>query len=246
MFDTPAPLTLEIVSHCWNYSRLLTYQLSSLLLFSPRKVAVTMTVFYTEEDAHTCRTLEYFGDQRAENVTWRWWPIDRQLLFRRSIGRNMAALDTKADWVWFADCDEMFREGCLDSLAEFLPAHTGPLVFPRCVNVTDHIRLDDPLLKRAEDGPAILDIDPADFHPSLQEKAIGGIQIARGDVLRSIGYCNGRPKCLRPARRMTRCREDTVFRRIIGTNGVPLDIPSLYRITHGNKGRSLFSWRWRL
>ena len=66
-------MQLQIVSHCWNYSRLLTYQLSSLVLHPPRKLDVTMTVFYNEEDTRTCEVLEYFGQRDVPGVTWQWW-----------------------------------------------------------------------------------------------------------------------------------------------------------------------------
>ena len=53
------PMHLEIVSHCWHYSRLLTYQLSSLVLHPPTEVAVTVTVFLAEEDEDTVFTLVF-------------------------------------------------------------------------------------------------------------------------------------------------------------------------------------------
>lgn len=248
MADGARNLSLEIVSHCWNYSRLLTYQLSSFVLFPPTKVDVTMTVFHTEEDEKTVEVLEYFGKHQIDGVTWRWRPIDKELLFRRSIGRNMAALEAQTDWVWFADCDQMFRDDCIDTLAELLPGRTEPLVYPRLVQCTDLIDLDDPVLKQVENGPAVVDIDPSKFTPHGWDRAIGGIQIARSEVLRRIGYCNDRPRHLRPAKRMTKCREDRIFRHILGTDGVPLEIPGVYRINHKHKGRRrLFSWGgWRL
>jgi len=45
------------------------------------------------------------------NVTWNWMPFEKESLFRRGIGRNQAALNTNAHWVWFTDCDLMFRKG---------------------------------------------------------------------------------------------------------------------------------------
>ncbi len=247
MASDPKDLSLEIVSHCWNYSRLLTYQLSSFVLFPPTKVDVTMTVFHALEDEHTVQTLAYFKDFKVDRVTWNWRPTQKELLFRRSIGRNMAALECKTDWVWFADCDQMFRDGCIDSLADLLPNQTAPLVYPRQVNCSDLIDLDDPLLKSVEDGPSIVDIDPSAFHPREWSKAIGGIQIVPGDILRKVGYCNGYPRYLRPANRMTKCREDRIFRRLLGTDGVPLDIPGVYRINHKHRGRRRFSFtKWRL
>src|SRR5690554_1584678 len=53
-------LSLEVVSHCWNYAHLLVYQLSSLVLNPPRELDVTMTVFHAVEDERTVRLLEFF------------------------------------------------------------------------------------------------------------------------------------------------------------------------------------------
>ena len=84
-------LKVEIVSHCWQYAHLLAYQLSSLVHHTPTKLEVTMTVFYCEEDAETVELLEYFGGIDVPGVTWNWRALSRQRLFRRSIGRNIAA-----------------------------------------------------------------------------------------------------------------------------------------------------------
>ena len=92
-------LKIEIVSHCWNYSHMLVRQLSSLVLFPPTRAAVTMTVFYSEEDKDTVRLLETFAGREVAGVTWNWNALPKEQLFRRSIGRNMAAQQTEADWV---------------------------------------------------------------------------------------------------------------------------------------------------
>lgn len=243
--DKPTKLRVEIVSHCWNYSKLLTYQLSSIALFPPKDVDLTMTVFYTKEDERTCRLLDFFDTIRLDNVHWNWWQIEERVIFRRAIGRNMAALATKADWVWFTDCDQMFREGCLDSLAELMPQQTGPLYFPRYTNCTKLQPLESPLLRKVEGDPQVVDIDPEFFAPVLHTKAIGAVQIARGDIVREIGYCKDEKRHMKPARRMTRAHADVVFRRILGTDGEPLDIPGCYRIGHQQKGRSWLPWKRR-
>lgn len=240
MTDSAEPeLTLEIVSHCWNYSRLLTYQLSSLVLYPPRDMQVIMSVFYNREDARTCSVLDYFEARQVGNVQWRWRHLDKPQLFRRAIGRNMVALDTEADWVWFNDCDQLFRDGCLDTLAAKLPTCTGPLVYPRVVQCTQMIDVDHPIFVNAETGPAVLDIDPADFYPVVHTKAIGALQIARADVLHEVGYCKDLPKFMRPARKFGRTNEDRAFRKLVGTSGEPIEVPEVYRIAHLPRGRRL-------
>ena len=247
MASSPKDFKLEIVSHCWNYSKLLTYQLSSIVLSPPKQAELTFTVFYNEEDEPTVKVLEYFRDIRVDGVNWRWWPLEKHMLFRRTIGRNLAALATEADWIWFTDCDVMFRENCIDWLAEQLPLQSSDLVYPRYTLGTELMEPDAPALVRVQDGPSVVDIDPSEFHVMELERATGYAQIARGDVVRKIGYCNEHPKCLRPSFKWVRTRGDVVFRRDLGTEGVPLEIPGVYRNRHRHKGRRLFSWgRWRL
>lgn len=236
---TPAaePLKLEIVSHCWNYAHLLTYQLSSLVLYPPRQVSVRMTVFHSPEDRRTCDVLEHFARENVPNVTWNWWPLERPQLFRRAIGRNMAALATEADWIWFTDCDQVFHRGCLDELAAALSRQQANLVFPRQVACTTSLGADDPIFRAVAGPPQILDIDCSRFEPVIHTKAVGALQIVRGDVARQIGYCNGIALYHEPLTHWQKTYEDRTFRWLIGSDGVPVDVDGLYRISHVQKGR---------
>ena len=170
---TTGRLSVEIVSHCWRYSHLLAYQLSSLLNHPPQHVDVVMTVFYSEEDEATTQLLAFFAERFAElgaqqqsaepgveqgaqhssesgaqqhsaqhsaeqgaepngaQVRCNWQQLTPPQLFRRSIGRNQAALNSSADWVWFTDCDLYFGAGALDSLGHVLQGCNQPLVYPR-------------------------------------------------------------------------------------------------------------------
>ncbi|NLY02129.1 MAG: glycosyltransferase family 2 protein [Rhodopirellula sp.] len=232
-------MDLQIVSHCWNYSRMLTYQLSSLVLRPPTELSVTMTVFHNEEDRRTCEVLKFFGAMEIPRVRWNWWNLDQPRLFRRAIGRNLAALENQADWVWFTDCDQIFR-GCLDPLARQLQDCEAILVYPREVGCSDYQESDSPILKRLDEGPEVIDINVADFRPVRHEKAIGALQIVRGDVARRMGYCKDIPKFMKPQPRWKRTFEDVAFRKSLGTQGVPIDVPGLFRIEHRRKGRRLW------
>lgn len=240
-------MKLEVVSHCWNYARLLTYQLSSLVLYPPKSIDVTMTVFFEKADRRTCEVLAYFGGISIDHVKWNFRNLEKPQLFRRAIGRNIAALETEADWVFYTDCDQAFRENCLDSFANLMSLPTDkPLVFPRYVYCSDDINPDNQILTSADQGPKVLDIDPSSFRPILHTRAIGGVQIARADVLHRIGYCKNVAKFMKPASKFGRTKEDVVFRKLMGTQGEPMDIPNLYRIEHKQKGRRWMSWRNKL
>ena len=230
-------LTLEVVSHCWNYAHFLVYQLSSLVLNPPHSLDVTMTVFYAPEDRKTADLLAFFSTQTAPNVTWNWQPLDKPELFRRGIGRNRAALASNADWVWFTDCDLMFRDGCLEQLAEALQGRQDALLFPREERVTELLADDNPLLQEGGAAPQVLDIDTTVFTSNTPGRATGPLQIAHGDVCRAVGYCRHIRIYQTPVTQFAKCHEDRAFRWLLQSQGAPIDVPGVYRIRHIQKGR---------
>ena len=230
-------LRLEVVSHCWNYSHFLVYQLSSLVLFPPAKLDVTMTVFYSPEDESTGELLAFFESQKVPGVIWNWQPVPKQELFRRGIGRNRAALATQADWVWFTDCDLMFRETCLDTLADALQGRRDALLFPEQEHTTDLLAEDNPMLQAGTSGPQVLDIDTSSFTTRHITKATGPLQIAHGDVCRAVGYCRNIGLYQQPVESFAKCHEDRAFRWLLRSQGEPLQVPGVYRIRHVAKGR---------
>lgn len=230
-------LHVEIVSHCWNYAHFLIYQLSSLARFPPRHTQVTMTVYYCAEDRRTVDLLNYFASLQVENVRWNWCELPRQALFRRAIGRNHAALNSKADWVWFTDCDLMFRENCLDSLCGLLQGKNPVLVYPRIERCTSLLSGEDPMLDVDWKNLRVMDVDTSQFEEFHRTRATGPLQITHGDVARSCGYCASLPYYQRPSDTWCKAYEDRAFRWLLGTQGEPLDIPGVYRIRHIAKGR---------
>lgn len=232
-----SPLKIEIVSHCWNYSHLLAYQLSSLVLSPPRKCEVTMTVCYSEEDQSTVDLLAFFEKQTVAQVTWQWLPLRRAELMRRAIGRDRAARASIADWVWFTDCDLLFHAGCLDGLTDAVAGRTDALVFPREERCTPMLKPSDALLQAAAKSPQLVEIDAARFETQLRQKATGPLQIVRGDLARRFGYC-GSIRCYQtPTDHWRKTYEDRAFRWLLGTAGTAVEVPGVYRIKHVEKGR---------
>lgn len=230
-------LSVEVVSHCWNYSHLLVYQLSSLVTQPPVNVDVVMTVFFCEEDAETCALLEHFATMDIPGVTWNWRPLSKPMLFRRGIGRNLAARETRADWVWFTDCDLMFREGCLDALGELLQGRRDALVFPREERCTSLLADSDPMLQAGGGAPQIVDISTEQFTVRPRTRATGPLQITHGDVARAAGYCESLRLYQQPSETWCKAYEDRAFRWLMRTQGTPIDLPGVYRIRHVEKGR---------
>jgi len=232
-------MKLELVSHCWRYSRLLRYQLSSLFLFPPCRVLVDAVIFCTsrENDPETWATLDYFLSLTApENVAIRPWMLPPERLFRRAIGRNLAAGATEADWVWFADCEMTFGEGALDKLAEQVRGRSEPLFYPCEIGIHRTHALGDAAIRHADDAAGLLDIAPEDFVPHRYHRAIGGVQIVSGHVARDVGYCRN-TRWQRPAERWQGAREDVSFRKSLGTPGVGIRVPNVFRLRHSVCGR---------
>lgn len=231
------PLKIEIVSHCYKYANILTYQLSSLVNFPPQNADITMTVFYWEGDTRTKEVINHFGSIKVKNLRWNWQALPEQYLMRRAIGRNLAAKNTKCDWIFFTDCDVLFRERALDKLAGKLQQNSNLLVYPRYHMVSDLLPNDDPLFRDYKEDGFVRDIDPARFYPEERTRAVGGFQITRGDAARLAGYCNSIPYYQYPVKRWRKAYEDRTFRWLLGTQGSPLDISGFYRIRHSEKGR---------
>lgn len=232
-------LSLEIVSHCWRYGHFLTYQLSSLVNHTTEKLDITVTVYHAPDDPAVVKVLDFFGAIDIPGVTWNWQALPRQRLFRRSIGRNLAAKASRADWVWFTDCDLLFQERCLDTLADVLQGRDDALVFPEVAYGTTLLPEDHEILERGRGEPAVLDLPMEHFAPygGVRDRATGPHQITHGDIARACGYCETIGLYQRPADRWRKAYEDRAFRWLVGTHGTPLDIPGACQIRHLIKGR---------
>ncbi len=229
-------LSIEIVSHCWKYSHLMAYQLSSYVINPPSNTRVIVTIYYSPEDRDARELLDFFEKIEVPNVKWNWREIDKSFLFRRAIGRNRAALNTTADWVWYADCDLIFASNVIDNVAEELKSCEARLAFPSHEYITPLLAQGDPRLREGI-APEIIDIDKGDFDRREINRAVGAFQLVRGDLLRSAGYCNSIRLFQTPSERWLKTYEDTVFRWLIETDGERLNAGGTYRIRHQEKGR---------
>lgn len=230
-------MKIEIVTHCWRYSRVLTYQLSSLVLNRPKDCEVVFTVYFSPDDWATLRVLNFRWTHRGlQHLRTR--PLSPAKLLNRAIGRNLAAKQTTADLVWFTDCDYVFGPGCLDALAAMDLPTEKKLFYPRTTQINVDHATGDAYAARAH-KLAVLDIDPADFKPEHPGKAIGGIQIVPGNVAREYGYCPDEKRYQRPIDgKKFRFSSDITYREILNVGGgTPIELPNLYRIRQTNSGK---------
>ncbi len=214
---------------------MLTYQLSSLILH-PCKAQVIPTVCYNGDDKPTKEVLDYFRTMLPE---LRSYPMNMPELLNRAIGRNIQALRTAADVVWFCDADYVFGDGCLDAAAN-MDFRGDKLVYPRLTMFSRRKWVGDKYADAVADGPQIVDIKKKDFKPHLPGVATGGIQIVSGDVARDFGYCNKRDfrrEPQDPNSGWLATKSDKTFRRSLGTEtGTAVDIPNLFRLRQSVSG----------
>ena len=232
---------IEIVSHCLadiypHYADLLCYQLSSLILDRPRLCDVTVTICYLYADTQTEAVLDLFS--KYTNSELHLNPIEfgwRDYLGRRSIGRNKAAMYSDADIVWFSDVDQCYRDGILDQLAKMEWPKEAAMIYPRDIKIHKDHTTGDRAAKLVDGKPRIMGINYTNFIPKHYTRAIGGVQIVRGDFAREHGYLNGIDKWQQPANKpFGDFRDDIAYRKFCqehgGVRGV--DLPGVYRLRH--------------
>lgn len=232
--------TIEIVVHCFSerhpvFARLLTMQLSSMCLWPPKTCDLLVTVVCKATDEATqaaANTMSRSFKQPA-NVRLRLLYLEECDLFRRAIGRNIAALGSCADILWYADCDYAITEGFLDRLA----AAEWPesrVAYPQAVQVHRSHAIGDAEIARITPG-RLFTPDMTLFEEKREKFAIGGLQFCRGEDARKYGYLNGTswvdPVDPAGGFRDTKC--DKAYRSIMG-GSLPMDLPGLYRFRHSD------------
>ncbi|EGM76754.1 Glycosyl transferase family 2 [Rheinheimera sp. A13L] len=228
-------LTIEVVSHCWQYANFLRHQLDSVTNYPPATCKIIFTVFYSDEDIETLTLLKSYDKFQHNNVQLNFQNLPTPSLLRRAIGRNLAAKTTTADWIWFTDCDLLFQRGCFDSLAQQLQNRKDVIVFPKKLKATCLLTKEDDLLRNL--CTAEQSIASNQFVYRKYKKATGPIQIVHGDVARKSGYCDSLAVYQQPKSRWVKTYEDRAFRWLMGTHGTPVEIENLYLIRHQEKGR---------
>lgn len=232
-------MLIDIVTHCYaveypHFADLLAYQVSSLFLCPPKCDAKLVACFCLE-DKKTVDVLNWASY---------WLPVYRiplspQALGRRCIGRNRAAKETEADLVWFTDCDHTFQEGCLDRLAsldwpiaEGVPAS---MVFPKTIKIHQDYATGDQAAEKVGGKPHLVSVDKSRFVDKHYNRAIGGVQIVRGDFARKHGYLDGDSKWQKPADKpFGDFKDDVAYRGFCKQHGhiVGVDLPGVYRMRH--------------
>ena len=110
-------------------------------------------------------------------------------------------------------------------------------MFPDAEQITDLLPPDHPWITHSLNQARPVTVDASQFYPNPIVKAKGAFQIVHGDVARSMGYCGKLALYQQPDTRWRKTYEDTVFRNLLGHEGVPVAVDNLMRIRHSAKGR---------
>ena len=234
--------SIELVTHCYSsdevpiYHRLLQLQLSSLC--HVLGVDFRVSVCFTSDDRRTTDVLRWFVSNSKLDLNL--IDLDKTHLFRRAIGRNLAAKATYADAVWFTDCDYLFTGTALSSASIRCRETDSNLVYPKSVLTHTTHAVGDAVLESMQ-GTSISILNPIDhpgFSPRKQTKAIGGIQIVKGSYARQFGYLD-KSHWVKPVdanKGFRSCTCDKAFRRQCDTSE-RVDIVGVFRARHSKCGR---------
>lgn len=238
--------TIEIVAHCYCppgvpfYAQCLKWQWASLVN-CPCDHTVEYTVCYTNEDRETVNRLSKCMSHEPDNIYLRPLRLAPQQLFRRAIGRNLRALNTDADIVWFTDIDYLFGWECLNTVASLVEPD-DKLCMPESYYINIDHKTGDSMLQRFAniDYPNI----PANlFQERNQRIPIGGLQIVGGNFAREVGYLKD-TKYVEPVMAhfgFRSCKCDRWYRKENNLKATRLAIPNVYRIRHTVDGRDFFA-----
>ena len=222
--------SLDLVIHCYAeqipaFANMLTALLSSLHCHPP-KCRTTVVVITSPRDVLTQKVCDDFAER---DIAIRQLHLEDELLFRRAIGRNLAAKQGAADVVWFCDADYYFGQGCLDAVAN-LDFSKATMLYPRKAMI--HVSHDagDREIARIVPGE-LFTPDFSLFEEWRIRKAIGGLQIVSGDTARR-GYLD-QTTWTKPvtATKFLNTHCDKHFRRACGLS-MPADIPNVWRFRH--------------
>jgi hypothetical protein len=180
-------MIFEVVNHTYRYHRLLAYQLSSFIMNPPVLHNVVYTVFYDAEDTPTVDTVNHFEPLMPSTVDMVKNEMHVDYLRNRAIGRNIAAKATAADWVWFTDTDYCFGHEVWNRLALLVENTSSQFLWPSYIYETDWAYGDELIGSMAT--PQVKGVEYMVVPQVRMRRGIGGIQIAKGDRVREIGYC---------------------------------------------------------
>ncbi len=232
-------MSIEIVTHVWAerfplFANALRYHLTGPIRHPP-SVPVTFKICYTPSDSQVIAVLDEFADYNSPAYKIVRLPLPLDLLGRRHYGRDLAAAESRADLVWFADVDYYAGPGCLDTVYREWEREKAAMLWPdSCLISCTHV-LGDSQIAEAVSGLSPTPV-ASEFKHNRYSKAIGGTFFIDGDYARDVGYLRGeQPPWKKPMRPFEDTPCDVRFRKQVQNGGVKMraiTIPNFYRLRH--------------
>ena len=243
-------MKVELITHCLaienpNFAGALALQLSSVLLDQPKHCDVAVTICMNEDDDNTVRVIRHFAKLQHAGLSIQALSMPIGELGRRCIGRNFAARHSTADIVWFTDVDHCFYDGILDRLVKLKwpvgppnerhDAFVASMIFPGEIMISKNWDLGDLETKRLSYDPRLYQIDKTNFVTKSYNRAIGGVQIVRGNFARAHGYLNNQEEWQTPVEKpFSSFKDDIAYRNFCTAFGpvTKVELPGCYRLRH--------------
>ncbi len=230
-------MTTLIVTHAYavrfpQYAAFLRYQLASLEACP----GLTVAVCHCAEDEAVSSVVRWFTRKSRLAILQFLLPVEQ--LGRRAIGRNQAALSSKEDFVFFTDVDHVFDPEVFAAIPNRFAQCGAVMIFPKQIMIhQDHAAGDAAAQSAVQSSEMRPAIDKSQFIPKHYGKAIGGVQIVRGEFARKYGYLADDPKWQAPrtdGKPFGDFRDDVVYRGFCLQYGEikGVDLPGIWRLRH--------------
>ena len=112
-------MKIEIVIHCYNYQRRLSWMLCSILQQKGDLPNIEVSVSYLPNNGNptTEKVLDFFEEKGLKIIRV---PLEKGQESNRAIPRSIRTEKTDADWLLFADCDLVYDPLFFDDWERFV------------------------------------------------------------------------------------------------------------------------------
>lgn len=234
-------MSIRVVTHAWagkfsQYASFLKHHIDSLSrCYDACEKQVKLTLCYCPQDDLVVNVIDSMSSAEWLDRGWLLIPLHLPLLGRRSIGRNLAAKISKEDYVFFTDVDHVFEPICFESIPSRFEEGIA-MIFPTEIKIHRLHSIGDAVANRALiDDPLPMNVllKAENFTPKQYNRAIGGVQIVRGDIAR-LGYLDGTEWNVPSMPAFKDFLDDIAYRRACSERGriQGVELSGIYRLRH--------------
>lgn len=204
---------------------------------APARYQFEVVVCWNGEDKATGTVLNWYSSVLPKNHTFFNMPMPITELGRRCIGRDRGAMLGEApDFTWFTDVDHCFYDGIFDNIVDYDWPDDVVMIFPETLMIhKDHKTGDIATKEVMQTEPKLCFLKINEFVPKLYHRAIGGVQIVKGEFAHQYGYLHEHPRWQKPCEiPFADFRDDVKYRNFCSSYGKikRITLPGVYRIRH--------------